>query len=368
MKKITLALSLVAASSLMAANIDLYGQAHLSADAVDNGTNSTTTLASNASRLGVKASADIGKGVTAVLQYEMGVDLSGNGSNDDGNGGDFNANAGNGNNNGFFTSARDSFVGLKSDKYGMLLAGNLPGVNQWMYDYNLFADQVGDLGNIWGSAGIGIDRANSTVAYFIPTVVEGLSGDIAYVSDQNGNTGSSLTGVLVKANYENSGFKVGVGYLAIQNQDSNTSTTLGGDPTDLAITASYSQDNFSIGGGYVKSTNVSGTLHDKDRDAYTAGASYTMNKVTLKAQWAAVSDDVANSDADMIAVGADYALFKDATVYVAYASTSNDTGASYGANGWGHGKSAYGSPVAGQDPSVFSLGLVYKFGGNIYKK
>lgn len=362
MKKITLALSLAAASSLMAANIDLYGQAHLSVDSVDNGQYTTTVLASNASRLGVKADAEIGHGLTAVLQYEMGVDLSGNGSNDDGNGGDFNINAGNGNNNGLFTSARDSFVGVKGN-FGSVLAGNLPGVNQWMYDYNLFADQIGDLGNIWGMAAPLPDRASNTVAYFIPTVVDGLSGDVAYVFNQNtANNGLTTTGVLVKLNYENSGFKVGVGYLSLSD-DSSTN-----DPSEIAITGSYTADNFSIGGGYMQAKNVSGTNSDKDRTSYNVGGSYTLLAITLKAQYTALSDDVANSNANQISVGADYAVSKDATVYIAYASTSNDAAAAYGPNGWGHGKSAYGTPVAGQDPSAFSLGLVYKFNGNIYNK
>ena len=356
MKKIAIMISAVAASSLMAANIDLYGVAHVSGDSVDNGKNSTVVFASNSSRLGVKGSADIGHGLTALGQFEVGVDLTGTGS-DDGNGGDYSNNAA------MFTSARDSYVGVKGD-FGMVLAGNLPGVNQWMYDYNLFADQIGDLGNIWGNAGIGIDRASNTVAYFIPDVVPGLSGDIAYVSDQNtANNGKKITGVLVKANYENSGFKVGVGYLAVNN---DTLVAPADNPTELAITGSYTMDNFSVGGGYLNSTNVAAG-NTKDRTSYTAGASYTIDAATLKAQWAAVSDDVANSDANMVAVGVDYALSKDATVYAAYAQTNNDALATYKANNWGHGKSAYGAPTAGNDPQSFSIGFIYKFGGTVYE-
>ena len=363
MKKVIAGLSIVVASSLMAANIDLYGQAHLSADSVDNGDHTTAVLASNASRLGVKAEAELTDGITAVLQYEMGVDLSGEGSNDDGNGGDFNAAAGKGTNNGFFTSARDSFVGVKGS-FGSVLAGNLPVINQYMYDYNLFADQVGDLGNLWGGASaIGIDRGSNTVAYFIPSFVEGLSGDIAYVTDSSGsNDGNETTGVLLKANYEISGLKVGVAYVALTND----TVTTGKNPTDLAFTASYTRDNFSIGGGYLMSDDDTAT--DNKTNSYTVGGSFTMNKATLKAQYTVLNADTVNSDTNQISVGADYVVSKDAMVYLAYANVSNDTGASYGPNGWGHGKSAYGTPAKGKDPSVFSLGFVYKFGGNIYSK
>jgi len=356
MKKIISILSIATASALMAGNVELYGVAHVSGDSVNNGKNSTVVFASNSSRLGIKGSHAINNDLTILGQFEVGVDVTGTGT-DDGNGGDYKNAAG------MFTSARDSYVGIKSNKGGMLLAGNLPAMNQYMYDYNLFADQAGDLGNIWGGASaIGVDRASSTVAYFIPSVVKGLSGDVAYVSDVSGsNDGKKLTAVLLKANYAISGLKVGVTYIALTND----TVTPGRKPTDLAFTTSYTRDNFSIGGGYLHANADTGT--NATRNAYTAGASFTMNATTLKAQWAGVSDDVTNKNANMIAVGADYALSKDATVYVAYAGTSNDTAASYGANGWGHGKSAYGSPVAGNDPKTFSLGLIYKFGGTIYK-
>ena len=364
MKKIIAGLSIVAASSLMAGSIDLYGVAHVSADSVDNGKDSTVKIASNSSRLGVKANQEITDDLMILGQYEAGVDLTGSGK-DDGNGGDFNNNAA------IFTSARDSYIGIKSKKAGMIIAGNLPAINQYMYDYNLFADQIGDLGNMWGGASaIGIDRASDTVAYFIPTTIEGLSGDIAYVSDASGNNnGNKVTAYLIKANYAINGLKVGVAYIAGTN-DSNVSVgsmPANSKPTDLAITASYTMNQFSIGGGYLASDKDNGA--NSKINSYTLGGSFTMDKATLKAQYTAVNDDVANADANLIAVGVDYALSKDATVYIAYAGTSNDSAASYGANGYGHGKSAYGTPAAaGNDPQSVSLGLIYKFGGNIYKK
>ena len=363
MKKVIVGLSVIVASSLMAGSIDLYGVAHVSADSIDNGKDSTVKIASNSSRLGIKANQEITDDLTILGQYEVGVDLTGSGK-DDGNGGDFNSKAA------MFTSARDSFIGIKSNKAGMILAGNLPAINQYMYDYNLFADQVGDLGNMWGGASaIGIDRASDTVAYFIPDVIPGLSGDIAYVSDSSGNNnGNKVTAFLVKANYKISGLKVGVAYIAGTN-DTNASVAnmpANTKPTDLAFTASYTMDQFSIGGGYLMSDDDTAT--NSKTNSYTVGGSFTMDKATLKAQYTAVDADAANSDANQIAIGVDYALADKAIVYIAYAGTSNDSAAKYGANGWGHGKSAYGSPVNGNDPQSFSLGLIYKFGGNIYSK
>jgi len=355
-KKVILGLIMLSASSLMATNINLYGVAHVSADSIDNGANSTVKIASNSSRLGIKGSQKINNDISVLGQFEVGVDLTGAGK-DDGNGGDYNNTAA------MFTSARDSFVGIKSDKAGMILAGNLPAINQWMYDYNLFADQIGDLGNIWGhSSAIGIDRASDTVAYFIPEFIKGLSGDIAYVSDLSAtNDGNPLTAILVKVNYTNSGFKIGLGYVVADNKTVSPSVN----PSDIAFTASYSADSFSVGGGFVHSDDDIGT--DSVRDAYTLGGSFTISDITIKAQYSAVDAEVANSNSALVAIGIDYALAKDATVYIAYADTSNDSGVAYQSNNWGHGKSAYGTPATGDNSSSFSLGLVYKFGGTVYK-
>lgn len=336
-------------------NVELYGQAHLSVDSIDNGTNTVTKVASSSSRLGVKASYALSNDVTILGQYEAGVDLTGTGK-DDGNGGDYTNNAA------LFTSARDSFAGIKSNQFGMIIAGNLPAINQWMYDYNLFADQVGDLGNMWGhSSAIGIDRASDTIAYFIPGFIEGLSGDIAYVSDlSDANDGNSLTATLVKLNYANNGFKLGIGYVVANNKTVNPTLN----PNDLAITASYSTDSFSIGGGYVTSDDDTGI--NPKRNSYSIGGSYTMNKATLKAQYTNINADVVDSNANMIAVGVDYALSKDATIYIAYADTSNDAKVHYQSNNWGHGKSAYGTPADGLNSKSFSAGLVYKFNTRIF--
>lgn len=331
------------------ANISIYGVAHVSADYIDNGSDTDLKVASNSSRIGIKASKKFLENFTVLAQYEVGVDLTGTGR-DDGNGGDYDNNAA------LFTSARDSFIGI-AGPFGMVVAGNLPAINQWMYDYNLFADQVGDLGNIWGKASaIGIDRASDTIAYFIPNVIPGLSGDIAYVSDLSGNNnGNKLTAYLIKLNYKYEGFKVGVGYVKAKNETVTPTV----EPSDLAITASYTYNNFSIGGGYVHSDRDTAT--NSTVNSYTIGASYKINGITLKAQYAAAKDDAPDADASQIAVGVDYAVAKNVTVYAAFAKTTNDANANYLANDYGHGKSAYGAPANGDDPSAFSVGLVYKF-------
>lgn len=142
----TLAGACMLASPAQALELNVYGVGHLSADSVDDGTDSGTNVASNTSRLGFRGNHDLGNGLKAVFQIESGVDLTGQGGND-GNGGPA------GEPSHVFTAARDSYAGVAGG-FGMVIAGKLGGLNQWLYDYNLFGDQVGDLGNVWGASGL----------------------------------------------------------------------------------------------------------------------------------------------------------------------------------------------------------------------
>ncbi|MCW8828064.1 MAG: porin, partial [Gammaproteobacteria bacterium] len=115
------------------ADIDIYGKVHLSADSLDNDTTSSTYLSSNSSRLGVKGSTDFENGLTGMFQLEGGISMSDDGSADT-----------------RWGTTRDSYLGLKGG-FGTLLAGRLPAANQYVYDANLFADQVGDAGTFTGT-------------------------------------------------------------------------------------------------------------------------------------------------------------------------------------------------------------------------
>ncbi|MDF1881556.1 porin [Sulfurimonas sp. MAG313] len=359
MKKTLLILSLVVSSNLVAANIEIYGVGHMSADGINNGTDSVFKIASNSSRLGFKANHDISKTVNVFAQYESGVDLTGQGY-DDGNGVKAVQSAT------FFTTVRESYVGIKTN-FGTLKAGVLPVVDTWIYDYNLFADQVGDLGNTWGRSSTFVNRAGDSVSYWIPEFLEGLDASFTYLSDQSERygqpqaDGKEILGYVAKGNYKINGLKFGLGYTNIKSD-----YTLG-DSSDAVFTTSYSKDSFSVGAGYLNSKHQVEVSQTTTHHAYMLGGSYTMHEYTLKSQFSTIDDDTIDSDTKMLALGLDYKLSPETKLYVAYAKTSNGDNQSYLANNYGHGKSAYGAPAAGQDPSAFSLGLVYTFGGSIYK-
>jgi predicted porin len=92
-----------------------------------------------------------------------------------------------------------------------------------------------------------------------------------------------------------------------------------------------------------------------------------MGATTLKAQYYKANDlsncdagdDCSNTAANMVAIGADYALSKRTTAYVAYARTNNDDDVAYSAFGGGHGDNP--GTVTGKDPSGLSIGMKHAF-------
>lgn len=343
-------LSLLAGSVGMALSVpapalelSVYGVGHLSADSIDTDDDSSGYIHSNSSRLGIKGSHGVGNGAAILFQYESGVDLTGKGTGD-GNGG--------ANSDGqLFTRARDSYVGVKSG-FGTVLFGRLGGLNQWLYDYNLFADQVGDLGNIWG--GDGLPGRTDHAAWYRTPSFGGATLALTYVPDQGTNDANAYIG---KVEYGNGGIKLGGAFANFGNGSGSADTKV------AAMTASYDAGAFSVGGGWQRETGIGG-IPNADRDKYTLGATVKLGSSgTVKAQYTKADDldNTSNTSADQWALGYDYAWDKNTTLYVAYASTDNDAGARYTSYNYGHGDQGVPGLASGSQPSAISVGVVYKF-------
>ncbi|MDZ7754760.1 MAG: porin [Gammaproteobacteria bacterium] len=359
---------MLAASPAHAFEFNIYGVGHLSADSVDDGSSTDEGVASNSSRLGFKGNHDLGGGMKALFQAEAGIDLTGQGGND--------GNGGSPDDGDVFTNARDSYVGLAGD-WGTLLAGKLGGLNQWVYDYNLFADQVGDLGNIWGGSGLP-GRVTSTLHYRTPDF-SGLSVGFSYIPDEDNIAAApNITPAasaplpsdpsppnvnsddiwLVKADYASGGLKLGGAYTNIDLRANDWEV--------WAITGSYDFGRFTVGGGWQNESDMGGAAGN-DRDSYTLGASAKVGTSgTVKAQVAHSDGDASNSDATQWAVGYDHALNKYVTVYGAYAATDNDSAAAFSANNYGKGDAV--TPALGDDPGAFSIGLVVTFDAQVWPR
>ena len=353
MKKI-LAIAIASAFAAPAfaatANVDIYGNMHLSVDVLDNGTDSGTNVSSNASSIGFKGSEDLGGGLKAIWQAETQINGD-NGSTT----------------SGLFNSQRDTFVGL-AGAFGTARLGffDTP-TKQLSRKLDLFNNKVGDSRNFLrtnasnGSQASGTaaweERFNNGIRYDTPSF-GGFSLSAHYST--NFNTGVTTTNdtdaYSLGAEYKGGPIFVGATYQR------NNLTTGTGDETNWRLGAGFDIANLKLVALYSKSNDQRG-VNGADRDVWGVGAGYKIGNGEVKAQYYKASDEdgtAADTSAKMFAVGYDYNLSKRTQVYVAYAKTKNDSGAMFSAmGGGGHGDNL--TIAAGQDPDAFSLGMIHKF-------
>lgn len=354
-KLLTLAVAgaLVGGVGAAQADVTVYGKAHVSIDR-ENTTNTVdnTVVSNNSSRLGFKFSEDLGGGMNAIGQYEVGYNgIEGEGT---------------------IFSARNSFVGLSSNTLGTVLAGRRDTPFKDLRSaVELFPEQIGDARNLTARGGeIGWDlRLNNVVAYATPTWA-GVSAMVAWSSDASAVVNTNTDNNEASAASASITYKGGPLYVAAayEKHDSNVVGTGGQeDETGLRIAASGTFGMFKVIALYQQVADLAG-VSGADQSVYGLGGSVTLaEKHVIKAQfYNADPVDTAATDngAQMFAVGYDYKFSKKTTGYVAYAKTSNDAAGSYlvsdnGTNRSGHGESLV--VAAGNDIQAASIGVIMDF-------
>ena len=348
MNKKLIAIAVVAALAPAAAMADVkvYGRIHVSVDSISGVTQPNNLfLNSNSSRFGVKGSEDLGDGMKALYQLEAGVNAAGGGQTvADGNG-----NSGT-TNSGVFTNARDMYVGLAGD-FGAVLTGRLGGSNQYVYDSNLFGDQIGDAATFTNTIP---GRLNSVLAYATPDM-NGFDALVAIVPGTSNGLASDSNSYTLKLNYGANGIGA---HLFAANVNAGTNTTV----KPLAIAGSYDFGNGMVTAQYVKAKSDTGGTTNDDRSIYNIGGQFNLSdKSAIKAQYskAGVNNSAAGTGASMFAIGYDYSLSKNTGLYAAFAQVSNDAGAAFAVDNYGHGGNS--ALAAGEDPKGFSVGLTNNF-------
>ena len=318
MKKKLIATAVVAALAPVAAmagtndisissNVSIYGRAHVSVDGVSGIAANTnkTSVNSNSSRFGVKGSHDLGGGMKGMFQIESGVNLVGS-STPDGNGGNATGQV--------FSRARDMFIGL-GGSFGTIKAGRMGGANQWVYDSNLFADQLGDAGNFNSGSGVG-GRLNGILVYETPDA-SGFKAGLTYIPaaslDAGATTGKSSYGM--KLDYANTGFgghlayfKVSTTTAAVVTDNKNTSVAGSYDFGKGMLTAQYVNTKVDVGGA------------STTQNVYNIGGKFNVSSNgAIKAQYSKANDvsGTPNTGANMFAIGYDHNLSKHMDMYVA---------------------------------------------------
>jgi predicted porin len=372
---IAIAAAVAAPSAFAAATV--YGVAHMSYGSVNNvdkdsasasaatGDNySQNNLSSNASRIGIKGSEDLGGGLKAVYQYETTIGFDG-----DTNGGQ-----------GGMGTQRNTFAGIGGG-FGTVMFGlhDTP-VKLISRKYDMFGDQIGDTRNFTAGNGTGVNfdaRPANVIAYSSP-VFNGFSALVAYVNDESGASDKPVTAsatgtkysmdtsaMSASLNYKLGKFEATAGYESHGKGFTQSSTNTA--PADKALAAvrvgaTYDFGMVKVNALYANQDIRAAADSVKARDIYGIGAGVKVGAAgTVKAQYyvAGKYNNVKNG-ADLFAVGYDHAMSKNTTVYAAYATVNNQEAASYSVNGGGGHGASTGVNV-GKDPAAFSVGLIHKF-------
>ena len=332
-----------------AGEVTLYGRAHMSVDWLDAGAESGTYVSSNSSRLGVRASRDVG-GLNAHVKYESRVAL------DDGDG-----------SFGLFTGARESFLGIGGD-FGIVRAGRITAPMQTHWDrFQLFGDQAGDVGDFIGGGGRG-NRYGNTLMY--------TTSDWWTPADPY----RVMIGVIPAGKDEDAGLLLGLDYesgplfLGLSaNYFGSDSPVVGGAEN---VTAFQLLGNYRFGStrlfGILSSVQNRGGADGADDMAYVFGIGHNINPSTvLKAQVLYYDADLADGDATAYTIGADYFLDSRTRLFFAASVVNNDDAASFKPWGWGYGdRTASGSATGadnrpsgapGETATAISIGMRFDF-------
>lgn len=345
MKSIKLSLVAAAVCSMfavpaLAADVEIYGRAHLSVDSLDNGVDSGTNVSSNSSRLGFRAKTEIDGGLEAFVQVEQNIR--------------FDEGAGN-------WASRDTFVGVRGD-FGTVRLGQFDTPLKVVRGkVDMFGDRVGDIRNLTRTSTSGGTNANignvfderykNGVHYQTPKFGNFVF-DVHYTP--HNNTGATADNVQesysMALSYEVKGFYAAIAYETFEGQNDL-------DPNALRLGAYYDiTSDFRVSGMFQSASDVPGG----DRNVYGLGASYKMGDYTLRSQYYVADDnDTADSGASMLVVGADRRIGKDLTLYVAYGITSNDDAAAFRVSAGG--RDTQMAAVTGENSSGLSLGVQYNF-------
>ncbi len=359
---IAIAAAVAAPSAFAAATV--YGNAHMSVNAVSgidgasttpaDKTDSITNVTSNSSFVGVKGSEDLGAGLKAVYQMEFGVNLDGEKQS-----------------NGETFGSRNTFVGLGGG-FGTVLVGRHDSpIKMVGRKYDVFGDQVGNNRVILGSGNTHLvdGRHNNVIAYATPAF-GGFKALIAYVpgadaasagNESDSGVNNAINAWSANAEYKAGAFDAGLGYITASNV-LNTNKTY----SAYRLGAGYTFGAARINAIYQNARYDAGTT-EKDRGAYGIGGTYKVTAAgTVKAQYMIADNTSGNKNgANSITVGYDHAMSKNTTVYAVYAAVDNNNGTgtdgSFSVMQSNAGTNDNTTAIAGKDNSAFSVGVQHKF-------
>ncbi|MBA6327113.1 porin [Colwellia sp. MB02u-6] len=290
--------------SAFAADVEVYGKANISLQSSDEGEGSFTEVKSNASRIGLKGTHDLGDGLSVIYKAEFQVDLDGDSAKGDS------------------ITDRNQYVGLAGGFGEVLLGKNDTMLKQSQGKVDLFSDLNGDIKSLWK----GENRMADTLSYKSPKFNDFQLG-VTYIAE---DAVDAVNGVSVAIFY---------GDAKLKKSKVFASVAIDSDVKGYDIMRATIQGKVSgvVLGAIVQSQEkIDGT---GEMDGFMVSAKYKMDKITFKGQYQA-ADFKGGDDKSGITLGADYSLAKSTKLYTFYTTFDMDSG---------------------EDQNYLAAGIEYKF-------
>lgn len=325
MKKLLLVSAIATLSVSAQAAPQVYGKAFLTVDY--NDTTKSTTLNSNASRIGLKGAEALTANTDVVYQLEYRVEVD----SADGNTNVLNGATYNGTNpanptvdttstrvrNGRNFESRDTYIGLSNKQYGTLLAGRLSSIDGKVDYANV--TEGGVIGGDSVQATFDSRRLNNTFAYISPDYNGVTAFGMYQVEATKGHYG-------VGARYEPKGaqFRAGASYIKNPTRDTIVRVSGSYDVTpDITVGALYQNHSYKTSG-------------NKENNITISGRYKTATPLTAYGQLDILQNQggTKNSDSKRLVIGGEYAFNKATTGHVYAGAISPKTGKKqYGVGG-----------------------------------
>lgn len=330
-------------------NLEVYSKIHMSVDYSDRDdaavNNDGMSISSNSSRLGFKGKLSTISGRDIIWQFEQEVSL------DDSNKGDF--------------ANRNSFIGIKQGKHSVRIGVHDTPFKSVGSKWGLFGDSVAERRSILGASYNKGNQLNERVKNMVMYQFKdkGMKVQAMYAVDPEGTTAGAvddnkktMKGAAVW--YKLDALKLSAGF----EQWINHSVIDEGSAIRLA--ASYKIGAHQFGAIYedIDSDGVTANALAFRRSVFGANWKWKYADDTdLRVQYLVAGDADATTatGASKLGLGVYTKLDKQAKVYIAFASTSNDSGAKFQTVDGGHGDEV--KTANGGSPTSISAGIEYKF-------
>jgi predicted porin len=392
MKKSLIVLAIASAFAAPAAFADttIYGNANVSLGSVNSGTNGATAtqVSSDASKIGVKGSEDLGGGLSAIFQIESYINLQNSGNVPNASKTTLSGSAPAGNvATGAGLGSGDSFAGLSSASMGTVLLGQHDSPYKIATrSLDMFSDTIADNRSLMGPLD-GTDKLHlpNVIAYISPSF-SGVTIAAAYVAGAEipntkattkgsaeslavlygagpisasfayqtltfgGSSNGSSTGLLDACNFNSS-----CSSSHPMANDKSTAWKLGG---------SYTVDAFGVNAVYERVTFDPVSANSVSSNNYYIAGKYNFTSsdaVKLAYTHKGANNTAGTNDAKQTSVGYDHSLSKHTSVYALYTKVSDDTNSSTTLGGYDGINATVTSQANGAGPSAWGFGMKHSF-------